>query len=515
VATLKEILLELNTFADADDKKQYLYDHRQEIIDEILGQEEEERPHYIERILAAFEGTRMKGVIRRYIEAAIANQNAKETKSRVSEFTSADLSSMMDAKGNIIYTISHITDILLGAYEIKLVMDTMTEQSYFVKMPWLSLTTEFRLPLMTNGDNHVYYLYDNVNRTKLKKALNDNVFRAEKGWSDLDDAVELVSYHDKIDMYKEWMISLPAWDGVDRITDPQTNWAVRYLKCAPGPWSAAWSRMLPLSQVWRCFEPGCMQRYYFALEGDQNIGKTSFCKALLPQSPTELDTSYWYVSTTIKTIDKDFQQLIALAAVIEFSDLDMNRYNLNDWKRLITDTEVVFRPPYGRLIVKHFKRSIPIVTTNEHRYMRDPTGETRALPIKSLLARNHFIDHKAFRLEYPQILAQIKEQYYLKGIRPFLTEEENGLQQEQIETRDAIQEWMEYEHVEEMVSLNPQYENEITIKEIVTYVCTAKGVSEMQVNQAMRNRYGQVLRKMGYETIRKKVNGKTVVVYCR
>jgi Virulence-associated protein E-like domain len=513
MTTIKEALFELNSIADVLAKKQYLDDHLADIIDELLALDSYECERYIERILGVFNGTRLKGGIKRVIDSALANRSKQEAKSKIGSFTDVDLSEMMDEKGNIAYTVSHATDILLGSPVVKLVIDTMTEQSYFIKMPWVSLTNEFNLPLMTNGNTHIYYPYDNVNRTLLKKTLNDYVFRSEKHWTGLDDVVEAVSHYEKIDMYKEWMISLPPWDSIDRITDPQTNWVVKYLKAAPGAWSAAWARMLPLSQTWRCFEPGCMQRYYFALEGNQNIGKTSFCKALLPQNPHNIDTSYWYVSTTIKTIDKDFLQLIAPGAVIEFSDLDMNRFNLNDFKRLTTETEISFRAPYGRFVNHHPKRSITIVTTNEHRYLRDPTGETRAIPIKSLLDTNNFIDHKAFRLEYPQILAQIKEQYYLKGVKPFLTESENALQQEQIEVRDAIHEWMEYEHIETMTGLNPHYENEITIKDIVNYVCGAAGVSELQINQGVRNRYGQVLRKMGYEAVRKKIGGKTMVVY--
>jgi hypothetical protein len=129
---------------------------------------------------------------------------------------------------------------------------------------------------------------------------------------------------------------------------------------------------------------------------------------------------------------------------------------------------------------------------------------------------NTFIDHKAFRLEYPQILAQAKEQYYLKGIKPYLTDEEMALQQEQIVVRDAIHEWMEWDQIETMIDLNPQYENEITIKDIVGFVLGAIGqTNELIVNQGMRNRYGQVLRKMGYEPKRKKANNKTIVVYSK
>jgi hypothetical protein len=399
MATIKEIILELNTFADAEEKKQYLFEHIKNIIDEILAQDEGDRAHYIERILNAFDGTRMKGAIKKYIESIIANHNAKETKAKVGEFTSADLTGMIDAKGNAIYTTAHAYNVILGAHNTKLIMDTMTEQPYFVKMDWAPLTNDFRLPLMTNGNTHTYYPYDNVNRTLLKKTLNEHIFQTEKNWNGLDDVVEAVSYCEKFDMYEEWMVSLPPWDNIDRITNPDTNWAVRYLKCAPGRWSAVWSRMLPLAQTWRCLKKGCRLRYYFALEGEQNIGKTSFCKALLPYNPHEPDTSYWYISTAIKTIDKDFLQLIAPAAVIELADLDMNRYNQHDFKRFMTETEISCRPPYGRIVVKHPKRSIAIVTTNEHRYLRDPTGETRAIPIKSLLARNQFIDHKAFLLK--------------------------------------------------------------------------------------------------------------------
>jgi len=514
--TITEMLFELNSIADQFKKKQYFEDHLNDIIGEILSLDENDRPHYIEKILDVFEKSKLKGSIKKVIQAGLDSRTKKESKKKVGEFTSADLSNMMDNKGNVIYTTSHVIDILLGAVPIvHMVMDTMTEQAHFVKMPWISLTKEFKLPLMTNGNTHIYYPYDNVNRTFLKKTLNDNVFPNEKNWIGIDDIVEAVAYHEKIDMYKEWMISLPVWDGVDRITDPVTNWVVRYIKAMPGLWSAAWARMLPLSQVWRCFEPGVQQRYYFAIEGEQNIGKTSFCKALLPINPHEPDNSYWYVSASIKNIDKDFLQIIAPGAVIEYPDLDMNRFNLNDWKRLITETTISFRAPYGRLVDHHPKRSISIITTNEHRYLRDPTGETRAIPIKSELPMNTFIDHKAFRLEYPQILAQAKEQYYLKGIKPYLTDEEMALQQEQIVVRDAIHEWMEWDQVETMIELNPQYESEITIKDIVEFVSKAMSVSELNVNQGMRNRYGQVLRKMGFEPKRKFINNKTVVVYSK
>jgi predicted P-loop ATPase len=513
--TITEILSELDSLVEAIDKRVYLDKCLPDIIAELLALDENDRQYYIEKILISFDKTKMKGSIRKVIEAAIANQTKQESKKKVSGFTSADLDDMMDNKGNIQYTTSNVITILLGAYNTKMVLDNMSEQTYFVKLDWPSLTHEFKLPLMTNGNTYIYYPYDNVNRTFLKKALNDNIFPNEKHWAGIDDIVEAVSYHDKIDMYNEWMISLPVWDGADRITNPQSNWVVRYLKAMPGLWSAAWARMLPLSQVWRCFNPGCRQRYYFAIEGEQNIGKTSFCKALLPVNPFEPDTSYWYVSTSIKQIDKDFLQLIAPGAVIEYPDLDMNRFNLNDWKRLITETDITFRAPYGRLVVAHPKRSISIVTTNEHRYLRDPTGETRAIPIKSELPVNTFIDHKSFRQEYPQILAQIKEQYYLKGIEPFLTPEEMALQQEQIEIRDAIHEWMEWEQIEGMIELNPNYQTEITIKDIVGYIAGAMSVNELNVTQGMRNRYGQVLRKMGYETKRKRIGAKTVVVYSK
>jgi predicted P-loop ATPase len=514
--TVQELMGGLNTCADVSDKKDFLDKHFADIIDELLALDEFEREMSIDRILNAFNGTKLKGSIKKIIESNLANHLKQQSKKKGAKFTNADLSAMMDKKGSIAYTTSHVIDIIKDAIDVKLVLDTMSEQPYFIKMPWISLTNEFKLPLMTNGHTHIYYPYDNINRTSLKKTLNDNIFPDEKHWIGLDDVVEIVSHYEKIDMYQELLLSLPSWDKDDRVTNPNTNWVVRYLKAEPGLWSAAWARMLPLSQVWRCFNPGCRQRYYFAIEGNQNIGKTSFCKALLPVNPYEPDNSYWYVSTSIKNIDKDFLQLVAPGAVIEFPDLDMNRFNLNDWKRFITETDVTLRLPYGRLVTHHPKRSICIVTTNEHRYLRDPTGETRAIPIKSLFEENEFIDHKGFRAEYPQILAQIKEQYYLKGIEPYLTREEMNLQKEQIEIRDIVHEWAEWEHVEEMIGLNPDYQNKITIKDIVTYIITSgRAMSEVSITQAIRNRYGQVLRKMGYESKRETIGGKTYVVFNR
>jgi hypothetical protein len=153
MATIQEILYELNTFADVVAKKLYFDEHFKYIIEEILSLDENEREHYIERITSAFDGTRLKGTIRKAIDNQIDGHTRQETKSKIAEFTNADVSNMMDAKGNILYTTSHTTDILLASTVVKLIIDTMTEQSYFVKMPWVSLTNEFNF---TTNDQWKY-----------------------------------------------------------------------------------------------------------------------------------------------------------------------------------------------------------------------------------------------------------------------------------------------------------------------------------------------------------------------
>src|SRR6188472_2817616 len=108
MTTIREALFELNSLVDAKEKKEYVEEHMKDIIDELLALDENDRNHYIEKILDVFEGTKLKGSISKNIDAALSNVYRKEAKQKFNEFTNADLSSMMDNKGNIAYTSAHV-----------------------------------------------------------------------------------------------------------------------------------------------------------------------------------------------------------------------------------------------------------------------------------------------------------------------------------------------------------------------------------------------------------------------
>jgi predicted P-loop ATPase len=80
-------------------------------------------------------------------------------------------------------------------------------------------------------------------------------------------------------------------------------------------WSAIWSRTLILSLVSRCYSPGAPQRYYFTIEGQQNIGKTQFCRLLVPP--------FWYSSAALSSRDDiiEFYRQTYDKAVVEFAEL--------------------------------------------------------------------------------------------------------------------------------------------------------------------------------------------------
>jgi len=436
MTTIQEILFELNSFTDTPAKRTYLDAHLKDIIDELLAMDDNDREICIEKLLHTFEGTRIKGSVKKVIDAALANHIRQESKSRIGDFSDVDFDKLVQKNGTILPTPSNTYEILLPAKAVSLVWDTMSAESYFEKMSWEAKTPAYTVEYYGGIVKH-YYKYKDANDTMLRIALNNGPFPTEINFNSLDDVVEEVAKAKTFDAYKDWMYSYKAaFDGIDYINDPNNNFAVKYMGVAPGRWSAIWCRTLMMNLVARGDKPGCLTRFYFAIEGKQNIGKSSWCRLLVPQQ--------WFIATGLtqaQTNEDNFNRSIHDKGVIELAELGgFHKAEQNLQKKIVTDPYATFRKMRADPVIQYPKHCIMIVTTNDPKYLRDPTGETRAMPIKSELRSGQFIDLEGFAKVYPMILAQAIAMYEQNDKLRFLTNEEQTLQQEQTDTRDTFQE---------------------------------------------------------------------------
>ncbi|MCQ2222151.1 MAG: PriCT-2 domain-containing protein [Bacteroidaceae bacterium] len=114
------------------------------------------------------------------------------------------------------------------------------------------------------------------------------------------------------------------------------------------------------------------------LVGSQHIGKTFFCRHLLPPSLRS------YLNTLMpgdSLDDKDVRISMSEFVFIILDEFTLNRHTSNQMKAIVSSSESKLRRAYGRFR-ETFKRFCSfIATSNEPRYINQPEGDRRYLTV--------------------------------------------------------------------------------------------------------------------------------------
>ena len=146
-----------------------------------------------------------------------------------------------------------------------------------------------------------------------------------------------------------------------------------------------------IGAVSRAYAPGCMFKTALVFKGGQNIGKSSVVRNLA--SPD-------WVCDTSQDSDKDFLQAIHSGWIYELAELDsiVSKKEAGRLKNLISSPKDNFRPPYGRRMEAHKRRSVFIGTSNRDDFLRDETGACRWWVVE--LPHNA---NKSFRINHDRV----------------------------------------------------------------------------------------------------------------
>ena len=146
-----------------------------------------------------------------------------------------------------------------------------------------------------------------------------------------------------------------------------------------------------IGAVSRAYSPGCMFKTALVFKGGQDIGKSSVVRNL--SSPD-------WVCDTSQDNDKDFLQAIHSGWLYELAELDsiVSKKEAGKLKNLISSPKDNFRPPYGRRMEAHKRRSIFIGTSNRDDFLRDETGACRWWVVE--LPHNA---NKSFRINHDRV----------------------------------------------------------------------------------------------------------------
>ena len=114
------------------------------------------------------------------------------------------------------------------------------------------------------------------------------------------------------------------------------------------------------------------------LEGPQDIGRSMFCKAIVPNPR-------WFTDTAPDIGNKDSMESLRGILIQEHAEMaTLNKSDANKIKAFISSDTDRFRLAYGRLAQNFPRQCIFIATVNPgaNGYLKDETGGSRFWPVK-------------------------------------------------------------------------------------------------------------------------------------
>lgn len=195
-----------------------------------------------------------------------------------------------------------------------------------------------------------------------------------QGRQKIADAMELAASKQPYDPVREYLESLPVWDGVERLDTV----LIDHLGAEDCAYTRAVTRKVLCAAVRRAIHPGCAMDYMLILEGRQGIGKSKIL--------ADLGGEWFTDSLTISDMQrpKDASEKLQCNWLAEVAELDgMARTSVESLKAFVTTRVDNYRAAYAKRAAKYPRRSVLIGTVNNvNGYLRDASGNRRFWPVQ-------------------------------------------------------------------------------------------------------------------------------------
>lgn len=173
----------------------------------------------------------------------------------------------------------------------------------------------------------------------------------------------------KVNLVKEYLNGLPAWDGVCRLD----TLFIDYLGAEDTPYVRAVARKSLCAAVARAFCPGIKYDTMPILAGPQGIGKSTLLRLL---------GADWFNDSLTVFTGKEASEMLQGSWIVEVGELvGISRAEENQVKQFLSRVEDIFRESYGRRTGRYPRRCVFFGTSNEYEFLRDRTGGRRFFPI--------------------------------------------------------------------------------------------------------------------------------------
>lgn len=172
---------------------------------------------------------------------------------------------------------------------------------------------------------------------------------------------------------KEYLNSLPPWDGIERLN----TLLIDYLGAEDNEYSRAVIRKTLVAAVARIYEPGTKFDSVLILNGPQGIGKSTFF--------ARLGKGWFSDSLTLSDMrDKAAAEKLQGYWLLELGELaGIRKTDVETVKSFVSRTDDKYRASYGVNVESHPRQCIIVGTTNsESGFLRDITGNRRFWPVR-------------------------------------------------------------------------------------------------------------------------------------
>ena len=221
------------------------------------------------------------------------------------------------------------------------------------RVPWKKELTEW-----TDADDSALYVYLSTEYNNFKRA-------------DINDALISVAKNRSFHPIREYLASLPDWDGEPRVE----TLLIDYLGAEDAEYTREVTKRWMIAAVSRALRPGCKFDYIPVLSGPGGIGKSTLI--------ARLGGAWFSDSLSFEDMkDKTAAEKIQGVWINEISELKgMRKTEVESVKSFISRTEDIYRASYGRRAEKHKRGCVFIGTSNAEDYLKDITGNRRFWPV--------------------------------------------------------------------------------------------------------------------------------------
>lgn len=281
-----------------------------------------------------------------------------------------------------------------------------------------------------------------------------------KYWRDADDA-QLVSYIDthygsfsqrnfqiavtkvsddrSYHPIREYLDSLPPWDGIPRVD----TLLIDYLGADDNEYTRAVTRKTLCAAVCRVQKPGCKFDSMLVLNGPQGIGKSTLIARLAGE---------WFSDSLSlnDTKDKTAAEKLQGYWILEIGELaGLRKTEVETLRSFLSRQNDIYRASFGKRATPHLRQCVFFGTTNaETGYLRDTTGNRRFWPVKTPGGKTRHswdLDEHEISQIWAEVLEYVNagEKLYLDAKLDIYAKEEQREAMESDEREGLVREYLE------------------------------------------------------------------------